>query len=109
MDCLYTSFEIADWLLERNTTTLDVMQSNQVGTPPETEETKDRRYQAPKCIGKRTAPEIFQTMLSRHHKVKSQLLCFQQSILSEELQKMTIRKSLLRINYAILPKGAQIL
>ena len=43
MDHLCTSFEIADWLLERKITTLGTMQSNRVGIPPEIKETKDRK------------------------------------------------------------------
>ena len=42
MDCLYTSFKIADWLVERKITTLGTMQSNWFGIRPEIKETKDR-------------------------------------------------------------------
>ena len=42
MKNLYTSFKIADWLLNRKITTLGTMQSNQVRIPLEIKETKDK-------------------------------------------------------------------
>lgn len=42
MDRLYTSFEIAEWLLDRKITMLGTMQANRVGIPPVIKETKDR-------------------------------------------------------------------
>ena len=47
MEHLYTSFEIADWLLERKITTLGTMQSNWVGIPPEIKETKHKEILSP--------------------------------------------------------------
>ena len=35
MDCLYTSVEIADWLLEKNITIIGTVEKGRVGFPEE--------------------------------------------------------------------------
>ena len=42
IDRLYTGFPIAEWLLNRNITTLGTMQHNRVGIPPKLKETRDK-------------------------------------------------------------------
>ena len=41
-DCLYTNFEIANWLLDNKITMLGTMQSNRVGIPAEVKESKNK-------------------------------------------------------------------
>ena len=61
MKNLYTSFKIADWLLNRKITTLGTMQSNQVRIPLEIKETKDREI-----LSTERVPEISSAMLPQH-------------------------------------------
>ena len=42
MDRLYTSFEIANWLLQKNITMIGTLQMNRVGIPPQMKEFKER-------------------------------------------------------------------
>ena len=42
MDRLYTRFEVADWLLDRNITMIGTIMSNRVGIPPKIKSVKDR-------------------------------------------------------------------
>ena len=107
MDRLYTSFEIADWLLERKITTLATMQSNWVGIPPETKEAKDREILSTEMYWEKNGSRNISSYVAKTSKGKTSIIV--PSAIDPIREVMTIRKSLLHINYTILPKGAQIL
>ena len=99
MDRLYISFKIADWLLERKITTLATMQSNWVGIPPEILSTK--------MYWEKNGSRDISSYVAKTSKGKKSIIV--PSTTNPIREVMTIRKSLLHINYTILPKGSQIL